>query len=147
MSLLSDLAASLAPTVATLAGGFGATVRVYRPTVTTNAEGRDVRTYVLNDTTIGDHACFLLGASYAEQVAAASVARPNGVVQAAAASINMPRLPGTGVLPVINAFDGIKIMDGAYAGWTFLADADGVPDLVGLFTQVKLVSAPAGVLP
>ena len=143
MSLISGLVASLGPTIAGLAGSLGVTVNVYRAVATKDATGRVVHSYPTVDASLGSVSCFLLGKSFAERVEAESVHRPSGVLQTAASSLMIPPT-AAGTIPVINAFDGIKVMDGAYAGWTFIADSDGVPDLVGLFTTVKLANAPAG---
>lgn len=146
MSLMDDLAAALAPTVRGLTDQWGARVTVYRPTRTTNASGDPLRTYSAADPQLTNVPAFLApGRSDGEHGAPVTV-RPYGAVSDGRARLRLPAL-ASGVLPVLDAFDGVKVLTGPYAGYTFLCDTDSAPDPAGLFTLVAVTSAPAGVIP
>lgn len=144
MGLLDQLMAGLAPTIAGLTEQFGCTATIYRCTRTTNADGEPVRTYAADPTLTGVSGFFAPGTSEVSTPNNTAL-RPFGGVSELRARLSLPRL--NGALPVLDQFDGVRILRGPYAGYTFLCDADSAPDAVGAFTITVLESAPAGVIP
>lgn len=140
MSLLTDLGASLASTVRGLTSDFGVRVTVYRPTRTTQASGQVTRSYSAPDATLTNVPGFFA------IVESDGMPRAQGVIPVVRGTLALAVLP-SGAIPVLDPFDGVKILDGPFAGYTFLCDAESVPDGAGLYANVALTSAPAGVLP
>lgn len=147
MNLLDNIVASLAPTLRTLAGQFGARVAVYRVVETRSAAGEVTRTYPAVDPTLSDIAVFL----HAKREGEAGVlpsptafARPQGIARSEIGSAMFPPLESTGALPVLNALDGLKVLSGPFTGYTYLCETDSGPDTAGTFTVVPLLGAPAG---
>ncbi len=146
MNLLSTIVAALAPTVATLTQQFGITVTVYRPTDVDAPSGERTRSYTAPDATLTAVPAFFTPARGDATDAGESAVRPYGITPVLSGSLRFPPL-ANGVLPALNALDGLKVLDGPYAGYTFLADSESAPDAAGVFTIVRVMSAPAGVIP
>lgn len=144
MGLLDTLMSGLAPTIAGLTEQFGVTLTVYRSTAALNAKGEPIRTYAADAALTAVSGFFAPGTSEVSTPNATNL-RPFGGVSELRARISLPRI--NGVLPVLDQFDGVKVLSGPYAGYTFLCDADSAPDAVGAFTVTVLASAPAGVIP
>lgn len=144
MGLLDTLMSGLAPTIAGLTEQFGVTLTVYRCTTTLNAKGEPVRTYAA-DPALSAVAGFFAPGTSEVSTPNNTAMRPFGGVSELRARISLPRI--NGALPVLDQFDGVKVLSGPYAGYTFLCDADSAPDAVGAFTVTVLASAPAGVIP
>lgn len=139
MSLLDTLTAALAPTVLGLTADFGCTVTVYRPVTTPDASGAPIRTYPTADPALTAVPAFFLP----DQGSARE--RPFGVVPTTRGTVRFPGQNGT--LPALSPFDGVKVLSGPFAGWTWLCDGESAPDAAGVFSVVTVTSAPAGVLP
>lgn len=147
MTLLSDLATILQPVALDLAQEFGSgRVTVYRAVSTESSTGRPVYTYPTPDATLSNVACFLVAntSDAAAQVGAPQAVRPTGSTDDQAMRLYIP--PHNGVLPVLNAYDGIKVLSGPYAGYTYVCVTDSAPDTAGIMTGVTVLSAPPGAI-
>lgn len=145
MSLANSLAATLGALLTGLAPDLGCTVAIYRPVVTSGADGSPARTYVLDPAWASVPAFFATGSTSQSQ-STDTVSRPHGVRTTASGTFTFPQ-DSDGVLPTISPFDGFKILSGPFAGYTWISEADHVPDAIGATAKVRVVSAPAGVIP
>lgn len=143
--LANALAAALGPVVSQLAGLLGVTFAIYRPTSTTLADGSPSRSYTTPDPSWSGASGFLAMGSTSGPGSDA-LTKPFGVRTTAFATLT-PTQNAAGQLPTLSPFDGVKIMSGPYTGYTWLVEADHVPDAIGVTASVRLVSAPAGVIP
>lgn len=147
MSIIADLTAILQPLAADLASEFGtARVTVYRVVKTESATGGIVHTYPNADPLLTNLAAFLLPNNSEAQttVGAPQAVRPTGTTDDQSMRLLLPI--HNGALPVLNAFDGIKVLSGAYAGYTFVCVTDSAPDAVGIMAGATVLSAPAGAI-
>lgn len=146
MATLADaLAAALGPVVSQLAGQLGVTLAIYRPVLATLADGSPTRTYPTADPAWAGAVGFLAMGSTSGPGSDA-LTKPFGVRTTAFATLTLAP-NAAGQLPTLSPFDGVKILSGPYAGYTWLVEADQVPDAIGATAAVRLVSAPAGVIP
>lgn len=136
-SLAIALQAALTPVVAEL----GALCTVYRATVTRAADGSVKRSYLPDVDWSSIPAVFSLGTSEDGTGGSESVAKPFGVRSSGKASLTFLRRDIG--LPQLTAFDGFIIHDGPYAGFSWMAESDGVMDPVGASVTVRLIAAPA----
>lgn len=145
-SLLAALAAALGPVVSQLGDQLGVTVAIYRPVVTTAADGTPTRTYVAPDPAWTAAVAFFSPGSTSNGQPTEAVAKPFGVRTTAFGTLLFVQ-DATGALPLVSPFDGFKILDGPYAGYTWLAEADHVPDELGVTGAVRVIAAPPGTIP
>ncbi|GAB1340885.1 hypothetical protein [Gemmatimonas sp.] len=146
MATLADaLAAALGPVVTALADQLGVTLAIYRPVVASLADGTPTRTYPVADPAWANAAGFLAMGS-ASGPGSDALTKPFGVRTTAFATLTLTR-NAAGELPTLSPFDGVVILSGPYAGYTWLVEADHVPDAIGVTAGVRLVSAPAGTIP
>jgi hypothetical protein len=146
MSILEDIAAALGPVVRDLAGQFGCRFAIYRPVVSTAADGSPVRTYPAPDPAWSDASGFFEPGSESSRVGTDALAKPFGVRTTAFGRLT-PVQNASGVLPLLSPFDGVKILSGPYTGYTWLAEAEHVPDPINATGPVRVIAAPVGVIP
>jgi hypothetical protein len=140
-SLTNALQGALSPLIADL----GCRIAIYRPTVVKGSDKGVSRTYAFDPAWTSLDVVFAPGTGESGAGASESVAKPFGVRSSAKATITILRTASGH--PSVAAFDGIKILDGPYAGYTWLAEADGVVDLIGLSQSVAVIAAPSGAIP
>jgi hypothetical protein len=140
MGLFDTLRGALTPTLRTLTADVGVQVAIYRATASESAGAETTRTYAVDATWAN------VGAFFNAPLPEGVILNPFGARTSTSALLKFVRTAG-GALPLVNAFDGFKILSGPYTGYTFLAAGEGVPDAVGMVESVSLVSAPAGVIP
>lgn len=147
MGLLDDLSGVLGPLVRSLAvdTGLGCTVAIYRPVTTDAADGTTQRTYPTVDPDWAEAAAFFEPGSTSNGDATEAIAKPFGVRTTAYGTLTFTQ-SAAGQLPVISPFDGFKILSGPYTGYTWLAEADHVPDGVNATGVVRVIAAPSGVI-
>jgi hypothetical protein len=145
MSIIDDIAAALGPVVRELGVNFGCTVAIYRPVVADTADGTPTRTYPTVDPAWSEATAFFEPGSTSGDGSEA-VAKPFGVRTTAFGVITFTQ-NASGAIPVISPFDGFKILTGPFAGYTWLAEADHVPDGIAASGVVRVTAAPAGVIP
>lgn len=140
MGLFDTLRASLAPTLRQFTGEVGVQVAIYRATEGDASDAQTTRTYAIDATWSS------VGAFFQPELPAGAVLSPYGARTTANATLRFIRT-ASNTLPSVSVFDGFKVLTGVYAGYTFLAAADGAPDTMGLAELVPLTSAPVGVIP
>lgn len=145
-NLLAQIGQALAPTLTVLAGQVGVTVAIYRPTSAQSNSGVWRRTYGAPDTAWAEAAAFFgPGNDDNAQGATDATLKPFGVRTSDRGSFTF--VPNaSGVLPLIAFGDGFKILSGPFMGFTWVAEAPSVPDLLGTTCTVAVVSAPAGAI-
>lgn len=146
MSILDDLAAALGPVVRTLAGDFGCTVAIYRPVTVDGADGTPTRTYPTVDPAWAVAAAFFEPGSTSNGDATEALSKPFGVRTTAYGTLTFVQNAAE-QLPTISPFDGFKVLSGPYAGYTWLAEADHVPDGINATGTVRVIAAPPGLIP
>ncbi len=144
-SLLETLNAALAPVVRALSADLGCTVAIYRPVVATSADGSPSRVYAAPDPVWSNTGAFF-APGRGSGGGTDTIAKPFGVRTTAFGTLTFT-VNADGVLPLVSPFDGFKILDGPFAGFTWLAEADDVPDPIGATCGVQIVSAPPGTIP
>lgn len=146
MSLLDDITAAIGPVVSDLAPDLGCRLTVYRVVNTEASNGQIVRTYPTPAAQLTNVAAFLVPntSDTSNVVGAPQAVRPTGTTDDQGMRLYIPA--HNGALPVLNAFDGVKITTGAYAGYTFICTTDSAPDVVGLMAGVSVIAAPAGAI-
>lgn len=146
-SILAGLGAALGPILGDVAGGFGTEVTVYRPTQSSTTGGATKRTYSTPDPAwTGARAFFRPGDDDNARNASEVIAKPFGLRSVDRGLLVFVQ-DASGQLPVIAVGDGLKTLAGPFAGFTWIAEAPGVPDVMGVTLSVSVTSAPAGVLP
>lgn len=145
MTIATDLAASLAAPLLYLAAQLGCTVARYTATVTRTADKQSTRTYTADLAAAALPAFFEAGREN-QRSDNGTLLKPFGARTTAHGSLTFVKQPGV-ALPLISAFDGFKITSGPYTGYTWLAQAEGVPDDVGATMVVQVISAPDGAIP
>lgn len=143
-ALLDALNAALAPVIRSLSLDLGCTVAIYRPTVSAAADGSPVRTYVAPDPAWAVARAFF--ATGTANGGTDAIAKPFGVRTTASGKLTFPT-NASGTLPTLSPFDAFKILDGPFSGFTWVAEADDVPDPIGATCDVRVVAAPAGAIP
>lgn len=144
--LLDAIGRALTPVLTDVAGGFGVQVALYRPTATVSTGGASRRTYGAADPLwAAAPAFFKPGTDDNASGAAEAIAKPFGVRTVDRGSITFIAT-ADGVLPSVAFGDGLKILNGPYAGFTWIAEAPSVPDVMGATTTVQVTSAPAGAI-
>jgi hypothetical protein len=145
-NLLSQIGRALAPTLSEVALGFGVQVALYRPTSSVSNGGVWRRTYGAPDPAWSEaKAFFTPGTDDQASGAAEATLKPFGVRTSDRGSITFIA-DATGALPDVAFGDGLKILTGPYTGFTWVAEAPSVPDLMGATTRVQVVSAPDGAI-
>jgi hypothetical protein len=144
MSLRDVLASAIQSAISPLVSDLGCRVAIYRATVTSTADATPVRTYALDASWSSVDVLFAPGQRQTGTDESDSIAKPFGVRSTAKGTITIIR-PVAG-FPSVAAFDGFKVLDGPYAGYTWLAEADGVADLIGALMEIRVIAAPAGAI-
>ncbi len=144
-SLLTALAAALGPVVSQLGDQLGITVAIYRPVQATAADGSPTRTYPQPDPAWDGAVAFFSPGSTSNGQPTEAMAKPFGVRTTAYGTLLFVQ-DAAGQLPTISPFDGFKILSGPYAGYTWLAEADHVPDELGATGTVRVIAAPPGTI-
>lgn len=145
MSILSDLSAALGPIIGGLGADLGISVAIYRATLSSDADGTPKRVYAIDPSWSATNAFFELGSASGGNDTEA-LQRPHGVRTTAHATLTFVQ-NASGVLPTVAPFDGFKILSGAFTGYTWLAEADHAMDPIGATGTVRVIAAPAGVIP
>lgn len=144
MTLRDELAIAIQAAVGPLVAELGSLCTVYRATQVEADDASTSRTYAADVTWTNVPVVFNPGKGDASSDATQSVAKGFGVRSSAKSTITFIK-SATG-LPSIAAFDGFKMLDGPYAGYTWLAEADGVADLIGASLTVNVIAAPPGAI-
>lgn len=144
MTLRDRLANALQSALTPIVKELGCRCTIYRATVSSTADGAPQRTYAADAQWTSIDVVFVPGTDDGGANASTSIAKGFGVRSSAKSTITIIRR--TAGLPSIVAFDGFKILDGPYAGYTWLAEADGVADPIGASMAINVIAAPAGVI-
>jgi hypothetical protein len=145
VSLLDSLAAALGPVVRQLAADLGCEVAIYRAVMGGAADGTPTRTYPAVDAAWPAARAFFEPGSEGASTPTEAIAKPFGVRTTAFGTLTFVA-DDLGALPIVSPFDGFRILTGPFAGYTWLAQADHVPDPLGTTGAVRVVSAPSGVI-
>ncbi len=140
MSIATDIANALGAPLLFLAKELGCQVARYTPTTTRTADKQSTRTYSADLAAAALPAFFEPGRTPTE-----ALQKPFGVRTTSHGTllfVKQDAIP----LPIISPFDGFKITTGPYAGYTWIAEAEGVPDDVGATMSVVVIAAPAGAI-
>lgn len=135
MSILTDLQAALAPVTQQLADQLGVLVDLSTRTLTRAADGEQTETWVVDPTGVDLPAFFV-------PLSADAAQKAFGVQSRAKAMLRLSTF--NGVLPNVEYRDAFRVQAGPFTGTTWLAEAKGQPDSLGVFVVVPLVDTPAG---
>jgi hypothetical protein len=142
MTLRDSLALALQTALTPIVKDLGCRCTVYRPTASTGLDASTTRAYAADGAWSNVSVIFVPVTNDAGANATVAIAKPFGVRSSAKSTITFLRTAAG--LPTIVTHDGFKILDGPYAGFTWLAEADGVIDPVGATMAVTVIAAPAG---
>lgn len=133
MSIIDDLRAALPGVVDFAAAEFGDIITVYRLVQASRGDNSVTPAFTIESTLVNIKATLITPEKAAKQ-------NLFGFTGTCSMFVLIPSL-ANGV-PVIRNGDGIKVTGGPYTGKTFVAEADGALDTIGLELGVSLINAP-----